>query len=162
MSGSLSSPLNFPSLPVNSTSSGSSMADDSGIVIDPEDLKFSISWIFDGRSVPAQEVLSSVIDGIATVAPYETDAQCAYITGVSFSGNVVFHIGQSLDATLLCGQISKAYIYLSIVILKNRKFMEMDFTLRYDGKTIGTGHVLKMSVAGSHNRNSTARIATTS
>lgn len=135
------------------------MADDSGVVVDPDDPRFSISWIFGGRSVPAQEVLSSVIDGIATVAPYETDE---YVTGISFSGNVVFHIGKSLGATLLCGQISKTYTYLSIAILKSRNFMEMDFTLKYDGKTVGTGDVFKISDVEGHNRNSTARVATTS
>ena len=137
------------------------MADESGDIVDPDDPRFFISCKYDGRPVPAQEWLSSAIDGVATVAQYETVAQCAYITGVSFSGNTAFHIGGDDSGTLLCGQISKTFIYLQIVILKYRKFMEIDFTLKYDDTRIGTGWVFRISSAESHNSNiTTARITT--
>ena len=144
---------------LNSTST--SVADDSGVIVDPEDPRFSIHWEVDGRSVPAQEWLSSVMDGLAAVALHESDAKCAFITGVSFSGNTAFHVGEESPETLLCGQISKAFAYLYLVTLKSRKFMEIDFKLKYDAATIGTGYVLRISSVESHSSNSsTARIAT--
>lgn len=152
--------VNLP-LVLNSTSS--SVTDDSGVLVDPEDPRFSIHWEVDGTSVPAQEWLSSVMDGIATVVLYEIDAKCAHVTGVSFAGNTAFHVGGYSPEILLCGQISKAFAYLYIATLKSRNFMEIGFTLKYDAATIGTGYVLRLSSVESHNDNSTiAKIATSS
>ncbi|KAF6218774.1 hypothetical protein HO133_005317 [Letharia lupina] len=141
-------------------SSTKSVAENSGVVIDPEDPRFSVSWRFDGSSIPAQELYSSVIDGIATVAQYETNARCASVTGVSFSGNVAFHVDDYLGAALHCGQISKAFLFISVVVFENRKFEGVEITLEYDNITIGTGDVFKVRSVESHNSNSTARIAT--
>lgn len=142
-------------------SSTKSVAANSGVVIDPEDPRFSVSWRFDGTSIPAQELFSSVIDGIATVAQYETNAQCASVTGVSFSGNVAFHVDGYFGAALHCGQISKAFFVVSVVVFENRKFEGVEITLEYDNRTIGKGDVFKVRSVESHNSNSTARIATT-
>ena len=133
----------------------------SGVVIDPADTRFRISWSSDGNFIPVQEMLSSIIDGMATTAQYDYDGPCSYITGVSFSGNVAFHINGCSGQTLLCRRISKAYILLvALVIVKERQFREMEMTLYFDGETIGEGYVLKISSVEGHGSNGTGRTAT--
>ena len=138
----------------------SSVTADSGVFVDPEDSRFRISWTFDGRSVPAQEIFSAVLDGIMTIAQYGIDVPCAYVTGVSFSGNVAFHVGRVDGQGLLCGQMSRVFLAIPHwIIMIERKFTEMDFTLEYAGRKIATGYIFKVSSVASQDKNSTGKIA---
>ena len=134
---------------------------DSGVVLDPHDKNFRISWTVTGRSVPVQEIFSAAVHGIATAAQHDTNGPYSYTTGVSFSGNAAFHIGGYLDEDLPCGMIAKAFVILAeFVVKKERKFHEMEFTLTLDGKMIGEGYIFKVSSLESHGGNDTDRTAT--
>ena len=133
----------------------------SGVIIDSADTRFRISWSSDGNLIPVQEMFSSIIDGMATTAQYDYDSPCSHITGVSFSGNVAFHINGYSGQTLLCRQISRAYLLLMVrVIARERQFREMEITLYFDGETIGGGYVLKISSVEGHGSNRTEGTAT--
>ena len=134
---------------------------DSGVVVDPEEALFRIAWTVDGKSIPVQEIFSAAVDGIATTAPNGYTNLCSHATGVSFSGNLAFHIGQYSDHNLHCGTISRAFrLLVQLVVKDQRKFQEMDFTLDYDGVKIGDGYVLKMSSVEGHGGNGTEGMAT--
>ncbi len=142
---------------VNSTDN---LEDDSGEVVDPKDPSFRISWAVDGKSIPVQEIFSAAVDGIATTAQSRYVDTCSFTTGVSFSGNIAFHIGQHRDEILLCGQIIKVFGLLVELVVKNqRKFLEMDFILNYDGVKIGEGYIMKLSPVGSQGGNATENVA---
>ena len=137
-----------------------SLTEKSGVVIDPKDGLFRIAWTVDGRSIPIQDIFSAAVDGIATAAPDGYTNLCSHATGVSFSGNVAFHIGQYSDHNLHCGQISRAFgLLVQLVVKDQRRFQEMDFTLDYDGVKIGEGYMLKLSSVEGHS-NSTEGIVT--
>lgn len=137
-----------------------SLTENSGVVVDPKDALFRIAWTVDGRSIPIQEIFSAAVDGIVTAAPHGYTNLCSHATGVSFSGNVAFHIGQYSDHNLHCGQTSRAFGLLVQKVVKDQRiFQEMDFTLEYDGVKIGEGYILKMSSVEGHS-NSTEGIAT--
>lgn len=136
------------------------LKDDSGVIIDPSDPRFTISWTVNGKSISAQEMFSAAVDGTASTAQYEWNQICSYALGVSFSGNVAFHIGPYLSSDLLCGWIVKTFNFLVIYVAwAQRKFQEMDFTLNWQGKRVGSGYVMKLSSVGSHGGNGTDGIA---
>ena len=137
-----------------------SLTENSGVVVDPKDALFRIAWTVDGKSIPIQDIFSAAVDGIATAAQHGYTNLCSHATGVSFSGNVAFHIGQYSDHNLHCGQISRAFgLLVQLVVKDQRRFQEMDFTLDYDGVKIGEGYMLKMSSVEGHS-NSTEGIVT--
>ena len=75
-----------------------------------------------------------MIDGMVTTAQYDQNGPRTHAAGVSFSGNVAFHLDRCFDQTLLCRQISGAFTLLAAnVIPGNRRFEEMDLTRDYDG-----------------------------
>ena len=137
----------------NSTLLGESMAKGTGsvmtragVLVDPENDDFRISWAFDGRPVPAQDIFSAVLDGIATTAQYDVNESCAYVTGVSFSGNLAFHISRISVQDLECGRISRAFLLISHWIIPiERIFTEMDFTLILNERPIAEGYIFKIS-----------------
>ena len=138
---------------------GSAMAH-AGVLIDPKNHRFHISWAFDGRPAPAQEIFSAVLDGIMTRAQHDTSDLCAHVTGVSFSTKIVFQIGRVDGQDLYCGQISRAFLLISHeIIAVERKFSEMDFTVTLDGKTIATGDIFRLSSLGGQNSNGIGQIA---
>lgn len=133
------------------------LTDDSGVIIDPSDPRFSISWTANGKSIPAQDIFSAVVDGIASTAQYEWNQICSYALGVSFSGNVAFHIGPySSSEGLLCGWIVKTFSFLVIYVVRaRREFQEIDFTLSWQGQKMGSGYIMKLSSIESHGGNGT-------
>lgn len=137
------------------------LTDDSGVIIDPSDPRFSISWTANGKSIPAQDIFSAVVDGIASTAQYEWNQICSYALGVSFSGNVAFHIGPySSSEGLLCGWIVKTFSFLVIYVVRaRREFQEIDFTLSWQGQKMGSGYIMKLSSIESHGGNGTDGIA---
>lgn len=118
---------------------------DSGDIVDPDDQLFKIAYQYKRINVPNQEIFSAALDGITIAAQYNTNTVCTYITAVSFSGNTAFHIGVDHGQTLLGSQVSRAYYLLvQLLFLRQRRFEEIDSDLRYDGKIIATGFVLRL------------------
>lgn len=114
-----------------------------------------------GKSIPAQNLFSAAVDGIASTAQYEWNQICSHALEVSFSGNVAFHIGPYYSSKdLLYGWIVKMFSFLVIYITRaQRKFQEMDFTLSWQGKQVGSGYIMKLSSLESHGGDGTNVIA---
>ena len=136
------------------------LTDDSGVVEDPRDARFSISWTVDGISIPLKEIFSAAIDGIAMTAQHAYTGPCSHADGVNFSGNVGFHIGGYSTRTLLCGQIVRTFALLVRVVVRDQaKFQGMEFTLNYDENRIGSGFIVKLPSVEGHGGNGTEAVA---
>lgn len=136
------------------------LTDDSGVISDPTDPRFSISWTVSGRSIPAQDMFSAALDGTASSAQYQWNQICSHALGVSFSGNVAFHIGPSYPEDLLCGWIIKTFSLLVLFVARARHlFQEMEFTLSWQGKQVGSGYIMNLSSVESHGGNGADGIA---
>ncbi|MCJ1458663.1 hypothetical protein MMC28_009037 [Mycoblastus sanguinarius] len=132
--------------------SSGNLTDTSGKIPDPDDDKYEISYHYDGRSVPAQEILTAVLDGLATAAQYSTSDACQWTTGVSVLGNTVVHVGQTFGQTLLCGQLMKLfYLVGGWITIRLKLFGEMDFSLMFEGREIAEGYILKLSATEQQN-----------
>lgn len=114
-------------------------------VIDPEDEKFSIQWEDLGANLPEQDILFAALDGLATVAQYDQDTSCRAIHGRSVKANAVFYFGPHYLETLPCGLIRRAFFLVAMqTMIEMKMFREKFFDLRFDGKLIGQGSLLKM------------------
>ena len=139
----------------------SSLTANSGEISAPGDPEYRIYWNVNGRPVLPQDILSAGVDGMATAAQYELLGPLPYITGVSFSGNAVFHIGQSHGAEFSCFDVITAISSLiGQVVVGQRKFREMEFTVKYHGAQTGTGYIMSLSPAGGFKSNGTGGVAT--
>ena len=147
---------------ISLVSSPKALTDDSGIVVDPKDAKFRISWNAVGRSIPAvQDMFSAAVDGIFKTAKHPYDSFCTHFTGISFSGAVAFHVGELSAEKVTCGQMARAFFLLVELVIKDeRVFQEMDYSLEYDGLRIASGFILRVTSVESHGGNSTGEIVT--
>lgn len=152
------------------------LTQNSGLVYDP-DYKYhwlSIDWRFDGRSILASEIFTTILDAMINTASEKPDAERSYIYGVSFSGNTGFNIHRSTLTSpgvqkLTNGLIRESlYLIARYVFLKERKFLETDFTISCFRKKIAEGFFMKISDVQSNqtmptaikSRNMLRRIAT--
>ncbi len=115
----------------------------SGIAVDSEDPRLSVNWKANSRGIPAKEILTSVVDGIADVAAFDIRASCQPIVGTSPSGRVTFNVrGNGYHGTMLCGMISKVFrLIANSVIVQNRIYKDMDLIVRYNHRRIGWGKI---------------------
>lgn len=86
---------------VSLVSNTSNLMDMSGVVVDPSDSKFRISWVEQGTVVHPVDVFSAAIDGLATAAQQDYNEPCNPATGLSWNGRVTFGIHQTGDWKLL-------------------------------------------------------------
>ena len=136
------------------------LTDDSDVIIDPTDPRFSISWRASGKSISAQDMFSAALDGTVSSAQYGWNQICSHALGVSFSGNVAFHIGPSYSEDLRCGWMVKTFNLVVMYVARTRRVLqEMDFTLSYQGKQVGSGYIMKLPPVQSHGGNGTDGIA---
>lgn len=127
-------------------------------IIDFSDRRFKITWQWDGKNIPNQDVFSAALIGLAAAAQYDKYGPCDSVTALSISGNTVFHIGRSSKETLYGGQIARTFFLLiNQLFLVQRRFEEMWITLWYDGMIIGDGYIYKVVRLGAGN--ATERVA---
>ena len=113
----------------------------SGIVIDSEDFRLQIYWRANSTDIPAEDILASVMDGIADVAAFDTWTSCQPIIGTSLSGQVTFSV-RGIDGTMLCGRISKTFrLIANEIIVISRIYKEIDLIVKYNDQRIGSGKI---------------------
>ncbi|KAL8788684.1 MAG: hypothetical protein Q9195_007185 [Heterodermia aff. obscurata] len=130
-----------------------SLTQDSGQVydMDPKYHWLSIDWRFDGRSILASEIFTTILDAMISTASEKPDAERSYVYGVSSSGNTAFNI-HSLTYTppgarKLTNDVIRESLYLiaRYIFIKERKFLETDFTISIFRKKIAEGFFMKVS-----------------
>lgn len=133
----------------------SSLYKDSGQVYDPNHKYhwLSIDWKFDGRTILASEIFTTIIDAMIGTTSEKPDAQRSYVHGVSSSGNTAFNIHTLTyappGARELTNDLIRESLYLiaRYIFIKERKFIETDFTVLSFRKKIAEGFFLKIGDA---------------
>lgn len=136
------------------TTTTSNLTSTSGVVVDPDDSKFHISWVEKaGTVLHPIDIYSAAIDGLATAARQDYNAECEQpATGLSWNGRVIFGVRQTGDWKLLCKAIVTTYDLLVEQVVGDKPGMqETEFTLIYDGASIGVGYI--SSVVMGHDGN---------
>ena len=135
------------------------LMDTSGVVVDPIDSKFHISWEEKGTVVHPVDVFSAAIDGLATAAQQNYNEPCEPANGLSWNGRVIFGIHQTGDWKLLCKAMVTTFDLLVEQVVRDKPgIQEMEFTLIYDGAVIGLGYI--SSVTSNAGNNGVGGIAT--
>lgn len=141
-----------------------SLTQDSGQVydMDPKYHWLSIDWSFEGRSILASEVFTTILDAMINTASQKPDAERSYVYGVSSSGNTAFNI-HSLSYTppgarKLTNDLIRESLYLiaRYIFIKERKFLETEFTVSSFRKKIAEGFFMKISDLQGNQTGSTA------
>lgn len=121
-------------------------------IIDPHDRRFKITWEWEAKNIPAQDIFSAALNGLAAVAQFDHDGPCEHITALSTSGNTVFHVGRSTRAILLGGIIARTfYLLINQLFLVQRRFEALWFYLSINGVNIGDGYIHKIERVGGDN-----------
>jgi len=129
----------------NLPSAIASLRADSGLIPDPYLDFFTIIYHYDGDNLHSQEVFSAMFAGLASVALFENDGLCPWLTVVSSSGNVIVRFTERPRQKLLGWHISrKLYLLVYRLFLVQRIFQVMRFTLLYHGRPIGDGFIKRM------------------
>lgn len=113
---------------------------------DTDDPRLKINFEYQ-RSVPRQDLWTSVLDGMVTAAQYDAGARCEYITAVSISGNLVFHINELSNQILSYNLAMKTFRLVAIVSMRDKVYKELDFTVSFDGIQLAEGYVLHLGTA---------------
>lgn len=129
----------------NIPSAITSLRADSGLIPDPDSDFFTIIYHYYGDNLHSQEVFSAMFAGLASVALFNNDGLCPWLTVVSASGNVIVRFSERPRQTLLGWHISRTlYLLVYRLFLMQRIFQVMRFTLLYHGRPIGDGFIKRM------------------
>ena len=92
-----------------------------------------------------------MVDGIANVAAFDINASSQPITGVDLSGQVTFNVRSTgLWDTMPCGRIAKVFNLVACnLIIAARHYNDIDLTVIYEGRVIGSGKISSTDVATS-------------
>ena len=111
--------------------------------VDPDDPKLEVEYEY-GKVIQRSDLWSAVFDGIATGAQFEVTARCIYLTAVSISGNLVFHVND-LDNHLFTYQLAvSTFRLMALESMGSRIYKELEMGIFYDGTKVAEGYVLSL------------------
>ena len=141
----------LPSLKLGYANSTTMMAD-SGQISDPDDKNFVVTFEWDGMRIKAQDIFTVILDAFAVTAEHDNKNLDAYIPAArSASGDTIMStwtVGEKENPHMTWARLKRALIIiwdLLIIGSKGRKarFEGFIFGLRYEGKEIGAGRMLR-------------------
>ena len=145
--GSANVTINGTSANLSQASTGSAPTDTnlmalSGEIHDPEDERITITYSYNFVDISAQDVLSAIIDGLATVAQYPSDVSRPWITGGSARLNAYIQISREEGEVLLGWHISRTFHLLATkLFLVQQRYAAVVFELHFYGTLIASGKV---------------------
>ena len=119
-----------------------------GSLLDPNDSRFTIDYTYSTpvHTLPASDILSAALDGLAIVSPYDRNRPVGFITALSHNRNIVWHLGHSsiMGDLLLAEEISRTFLFVVLhLFLPGKKFAELWLECRYQGTVYADGYVVK-------------------
>lgn len=110
---------------------------------DPDDPLIKVEYEY-GRVIQRSELWTAVFDGMATSAQFDNEARCAYLTAVSISANLAFHLNE-LDNHLFTYDLAiKTFRLMALVSMQSRIFKELEMRVFDDGIRVAEGFVLHL------------------
>ena len=122
------------------------LTSDTGEIIDP-DSGFRISYRYDGKRVPIQDLCFAFFDALADTSQLAENEPMSHVDGISASGDVAIHIGGGGDpgTVLLAGHLQHAlYGLFAYGYEKEKRFEGVDFSIFKDNVKLAEGWTLRM------------------
>ena len=121
------------------------LTDDSGSFVDPIYGSFTYKYQLNDRTVDLRDIFSVFLDAMATAAAHHIDHSGAVINVASVSGDVALNLHgiHSLALPWLCVSRLLGLVWIPVVI-KARKYVEMDFQIYFEGRLIGEGFMMSL------------------
>ena len=125
---------------------------DSGVIVDPANKKFVISYWLDGVRIKSQDIFTVILDAFAIAAVHRNSDRDAYIpTARSASGDTVLStwtVGEEGNPHMTWALLKRALLLIWDLLIiggkgKKSTFEGFKFGLNYDGNDIGAGRMLK-------------------
>ena len=109
--------------------------------IDPDDPLLKVGYEY-GRVIQRSDLWTAVFDGMATSAQFDIGARCVYLTAVSLSGDLAFHVNE-LDNHLFTYELAiRTFRLMALVSMQSRIFRELEMRVSYNGIRVAEGFVL--------------------
>lgn len=138
------------------------MLEGSGTIIDWEHKTLRITHRYEGRSIRSEEIFTAALDGLTTLAPYgERSNECAFVNGISGSGNVDFHVSSTNPGVKVtsCFVLKRALVLISLwLMVPANRFGEVDFSVTFLGTEVATGYVYTSRIPRVGENNSTGGV----
>ena len=121
------------------------LTDDSGSFVDPIYGSFTYRYQLNDRTVDLRDIFSVFLDAMATAAAHHIDDSGAVINVASVSGDVALNLHGigSVALPWLCVSRLLGLVWIPVVI-KERKYVEMDFQIYFEGRLIGEGFMMSV------------------
>ena len=141
----------LPPLRSGYANSTTTMAD-SGQIFDPEDKKFVITFEWDRMRIKAQDIFTVILDAFAVAAEHDNKHLDAYIPAAhSASGDTILStwtVGEKENPHMTWRRLKRALILIWELLIigsqgRKARFEGFIFGLRYEGKEIGAGRMLR-------------------
>ena len=141
---------------VGASDSNVTLSSKSGVIYDPKDKKFGITWTFDGVRIRSSEIFTAFMNAFAIAAQHPNHRLDAHVSAApSVSGDVIFSswtIQGFESARMSWARLKRALLVIweRIVIdgLEGRPIFEgFEFGLEYKGVKIGAGRLIKIDGA---------------
>ena len=110
-------------------------------VTDLDDSLLKIEYEY-GRAVQRSDLWTAVLDGIATSAQFDIGARCVYLTAVSISGNLAFHLNELDNHSFTYELAIRTFRLVALVSMQSKIFKELEMRVFYDGVRVAEGFVL--------------------
>ena len=117
--------------------------DESGVMTDPKDPKFSVKYSIWGKHIDVVEIFSVFLDAMATAPRRDMTATGAHVNAVSILGTAALNVHQEL-APLSWLQLMRTLTLLWEVLARGNRDQEVDFEMFYDGRFVGQGWLMSM------------------
>ena len=99
-----------------------------------------------GRVIQRSDLWTAIFDGIATSAQFDVGARCVYLSAVSISRNLAFHVNELDNHLFTYGMAIRTFWLMAVISIQSRIYKEVEFSVSYtsNGTKIAQGYVLDL------------------
>ena len=111
----------------------------SGSITDRDDRSFSVSYIYSDLPINSKDIFLAIIDGLVTAGQSSPNTLFQSLYALSPSGNCLIRI-------IAVDQVNYSYVTRALKLVRDimvmrKKFGEMTFELKVEGRTVASGSV---------------------
>lgn len=120
-----------------------------GQIVDPYDSKFVITYEFYDQSIDSKEIFTVILDCLAISSQFTPSEYCPVLEANSMSGTVAISVSNipGEPAQLRYSDLTRSLLLIVTgVIVRQRKFKQLEFSISYDGVEIAEGFMFKVTM----------------
>ena len=122
------------------------LTDNSGSFVDPMFPSFTYIYQLKEKPLDLRSIFSVFLDAMATAAAHRIDHHGAVINAASVSADVALNMHATPGSSALpwlCVSRFLALVWIPVII-KAHKYVEMNFQISFEGRTIGEGFMMSL------------------